>query len=256
MRRITPSDTWQGLDETTSGDGVILITGKVLKLTSGALSGVAQVSKRIDVRPGEIINVRVLARKISGTAGEEGRLIISYPTSDAPKNQVKIESESWERYSLRFAVPHTHDNSADFINLIFRTNNEDGGVFEYTEMEITTESSGLPAPSMTVLGRITLAFGVPTISDDSRTHGIVSAIYSGVVLTIKTDYTYPINREFIPHVFVQHDGQTNRNIKIGAEFNQSGNGDINVVFNLEGAGGAALDMTTINDLSFSFFSVS
>lgn len=252
MIRITPSDTWQGLDETISGDGVIAITGKVLNLQSGTLSGAAQVSKRIDVRAGEVINVRCLARKVSGVAGEEGRIAISYPTSDAPKNQVKIESENWEKYSMRFAVPITHDSTTEYINLIFRTNNEDGGEFEYTELEVTSEGVGLPTPSVTCMGRITMNSGVPTISDDARSHGIVSAVYSGVILTITTDYTYPQNRNFIPNVFAQHDGQTERNIKIGAEYSQSGNGTIVFVFSQEGTGGAALDMTTIADMSFSF----
>jgi len=251
MIRITPSDTWQGLDETISGDGVIAITGKVLNLQSGTLSGTAQVSKRIDVRPGEVINVRCLARKISGAAGEEGRIAISYPTSDSPKNQIKIESENWEKYSLRFAVPITHDNSSDLINLIFRTNNEDGGEFEFTELEVTSESSGLPAPSITAMGKVTMTSGVPSLPISYRSHGVVSIGYAGVLLTIQTDYTYPINRGFIPIVQVTHDGQTNRNITVGATMDTSGLGRIYVVF-ADATTGVAIDMTTIANLSFTF----
>ncbi len=255
MIRRTPSNTWQGLDNTTSGDGVISITGKVLNLQSGTLAGVAQVSKRIDVAAGEIINVRVLARKVSGSAGEEGRLVISYPTSDAPKNQVKIESESWEKYSLRFAVPFTHNPATEFINLIFRTNNEDGGEFEYTDLEVTSEGNGLPAPSITSMGKINIANGVPSIVDDYRSYGIVSLDYTGALLTIQTDYTYPINRGFIPIVSATHDGQTNRNITVGATMDRFGLGRIYVVFG-NPTTGEAIDMTTIADLSFCFHTIS
>ncbi len=251
MIRRTPSNTWQGLDNTTSGDGAIAITGKVLNLQSGTLSGVAQVSKRIDVAAGEIINVRVLARKVSGATGEEGRLIISYPTSDAPKNQIKIESESWEKYSLRFAVPFTHDAATQYINLIFRTNNEDGGEFEYTDLEVTSEGNGLPAPSVTAMGKVNMANGVPSLLGDYRSYGIVSMDYTGVLLTIQTDYTYPINRGFIPIVTATHDGQTNRNISVGATMDQFGLGRIYVVFG-NTTTGVAIDMTTIESLSFNF----
>lgn len=251
MIRISPSDTWRGLDNTTTGDGAISITGKVLTLSSGVLSGSAQVSERINVNAGEVINVRVLARKTSGADGEEGRMVISYPTSDAPKNQVKISSSSWQKYSLRFAVPLTHNSNDDFINLIFRTNNEDGGTFEYTQLEVTSESAGLPSPSVTAMGKVTMTNGVPSLPVSYRSHGVVSMNYSGVLLTIQTDYTYPINRGFIPIVQVTHDGQTNRNITVGATMDPSGLGRIYVVF-ADATTGVAIDMTTIDNLSFTF----
>ena len=251
MIRITPSDTWVGLDESTTGDGAIAITGKVLNLQSGTLSGAAQVSKRLDVAAGSVLNVRCLARKVSGVSGEEGRMAISYPTSDAPKNQVKIESESWQKYSLRFVVPITHDNSSDFINLIFRTNNEDGGEFEFTELEVTSESVGLPVANITAMGKVTMTNGVPSLPISYRNHGIVSIGYAGVLLTIQTDYAYPINRGFIPLVQVTHDGQTNRNIIVGATMDTSGLGRVYVVF-ADATTGVAIDMTTIANLSFTF----
>lgn len=251
MIRIAPSDTWAGLKESKSGDGAVVITGKVLNLSSGYLAGVAQLSKRIDVRPGEVINVRVLARKISGDDGREGRIGISYPTDASPKNQIKIESESWQKYSIRFAVPHTHDNATDAVNLIFATNNEDEGEFEYTELEVTSEQCGLPSPSLIAMGFVTMTNGVPSLRDDFKRHGIVSLDYTGVLLTIQTDYTYRINSEFIPIVTATHDGQTNRNVQVGATMDSSGLGRIYIVFSNPSTG-VAIDMTTIDNLSFNF----
>lgn len=230
MNRIAFSDNWNGLIKTTSGDGAINIAGKVLSLSSGYLSGVAQVNKFIDPRPGEVINVRCLARKISGTDGQEGRIAICYPTALAPKNQIKIKSKSWQKYSLRFAVPHTHNNRSDFLNIIFSTNNEDSGKFEFTEVEITTEQCGIPSVNCFASAKIKMLKGVPEINDKYQSFGIVSMTYDGNQLTIQTDYTFQINKFFIPHAIAQHDGQLSRKLQIGCGMERFGLGRIYINF--------------------------
>jgi hypothetical protein len=248
--KILGSNSWQGFTQTKSGDGAITISGKLATIASGLNTGVAQLEKKFDLRPGDVVTLRVLARLKAGT---NARLAISYPTAQAPKNTEYIKSKNWEWYTVRMAVPLTHNNATDFVNLILGTFNEDNGTVQLKHLEIDVEGS-MATPRIFAAGKIKVLNGVPSIDASYMSHGITSltldlASNSGLLI-IQTDYSFKTNSGFVPLPFVTHDGNLARNVHLGASMDNSGLGRVNVVF--ADAAGTLMNMANIANLAFNF----
>lgn len=242
MIRIQQSGTFEGMSEATTGDGVAAKVGKVLQLSSGYLTGTAEMTHRVYALPGETITISCLCRLVSGT---RARMKINWPTAGAPKNQIYIESGSWEKKTLKFAVPHTHDPVSDVLNVVLSSNNEDDGLIEFAELVIESDGAGLSTPRMIACGKIKMLAGIPSIDDNYASFGIKSLSYDGSLLQVYTDYTFPINNGQIPIAIATKDGQLLRQVDIGATMDRFGLGRVYVAFSDSSSPtGAIVNLTT------------
>ncbi|PNH94096.1 hypothetical protein [Vibrio diazotrophicus] len=240
---IFQSATWSNLKTDITGDGSVSVASGLATIFSGLSSGSAQITKRIYPKPGQLVTVKVFANLSENSLA---RIRINYPTAGSPKNQVVVSEQGWRFYELSYLVPITH-LPTDFITLTFGMNNEDFGTVQMLPPDITVENFEIPTPRCPAAFRLDINAGVITVNAYHIANGIESVTYDHAtnpyLVIIQTEYTYPTNNNQVPLPFAQHAGGQNNQIKIHAQYDNSGLGRIYLVF--YDGNGQPVDLTTL-----------
>lgn len=168
----------------TTGSAAASISGEVLTCTSIA-GEFAKATKHVALRPGELLKVTVMAKRISGPAASAGQMLIGTGTT---KDRIYIDSDDWKEYSVSWQNPLTAADAA-FIAVEMGSFTADAGSVKFCKPRIEIFQSSCAALRTLACGTITLAAGVPTINTNFTFFGIYALAYDAGLkeLTITTD---------------------------------------------------------------------
>jgi hypothetical protein len=171
---------------TTTGAATAVVSGEVLTCTS-AVGENAKAAKFIAVRPGELLKVSFLAKRISGSDDTSGGAAIVYSGTN---DRIRVTSEEWQEYSISYQLPPTAADAA-FVAVEFGVFTADAGSVKFLRPRaeiIGAQNAGLRTIAC---GLITLTSGTPTVNTNFTSLGISALAYDAgtKTLTITTDKT-------------------------------------------------------------------
>lgn len=157
-------------DNITSGDGTYSenTEGTSATVSAGSGSGRSYVLKRFPVAAGDLVTFKFLARKISG----QPRASMDYPAAGQSKTVVDIDSEDWMEYEIRYAIPHTHNETTDIIQATCGVFTNESGSAEISNLRIDVDCGVKGSQRVTCLGLLALSKvgGVVTPSINTNFH--------------------------------------------------------------------------------------
>lgn len=175
-------------DNITSGDGTYSenAEGTSATVSAGLGSGRSYVTKRFPVAAGDLIVFKFLGRKISGRP----RASIDYPSAGQSKTAVDIDSAEWMEYEIRYAVPHTHDESADLAQCTCGIFTNEVGSAEVANLRLDIEQGVKGSPRVTCMGLLALSKSggavTPTVNSNFHRCGILGLSMESNYLLVQT----------------------------------------------------------------------
>lgn len=171
---------------TTTGAATAAVSGEVLTCTS-VVGENAKAVKYVAVRPGEMLKVSFLAKRVSGVDETSGGAII---TNSGTKDRIRVTSEDWKEYEISYQIPQTAADAA-FITVEFGVFTLDAGSVKFMRPRceiIAAQHAGLRTIAC---GLIALAAGVPSVNTGFTSFGIEALSYNAgtKTLTITTEKT-------------------------------------------------------------------
>lgn len=164
MTPIAISRFWSDWDvvETTASNVTFDVNDLVATCDANALNERGYVRKYIPARPGERVRFSTLARRLSGNP----QMSIDYPVAGQSKAVVDIDSDEWLEYSIEYLVPHTTNESTDYLQCTAGVYTTPEGSCELASprIEVSSASQGFLRVWCAGLIRMTKLAGVTTAS--------------------------------------------------------------------------------------------
>ncbi|PFR91300.1 hypothetical protein [Priestia megaterium] len=205
MPIIVDKNFKQGWINRVDGNGTALVTNGVLKCT-GSSADRSMKEYWIPVKEGQIVEVEIMARKISG----EPRISMDLASQDGSVtilDYIKVKKEQWAWYKLRAVVPY-NAGTKQFVKVILgkwsSVNQTTDGEFQ---APVVKTDNGLGASITLACGLARLNKGVPTLEWNSgtsywRNYGIANLEYNPTNKSLKVYLEHSLNNYMKPVVIV------------------------------------------------------